>query len=77
MARNIPFQPDGVEVTTIRKGNDYRCPRLSAQLKEFDNLFAQRNRSGGKACFQGATPPVRIGSAAVCCYRPRRHGFGP
>ena len=49
IAQNIPFELDGEEITTIRKGNYYLCPNLSDQLKELYHLFAQRNRSGGKA----------------------------
>ena len=49
VAQNIPFELDGEEITTIRKGNYYLCPNLSDQLKELYHLFAQRNRSGGKA----------------------------
>jgi hypothetical protein len=49
VAQNIPFELDGEEITTIRKGNYFICPYLSDQLKELYQLFAQRNRSGGKA----------------------------
>jgi hypothetical protein len=49
LARNIPFEIDGEEVTTVRKGNYYICPLLSARLRDLYNIISQRSRSGGKA----------------------------